>query len=64
MRAVIDNNLFVSSLLWPGKPGRLLAAVADGHVQIFVTEELQIELPVAVHRVDRIFREKLSPATE
>jgi predicted nucleic acid-binding protein len=45
MRAAINNNLFVSGLLWPGKPGRLLAAIADGLVQIFVTGELQIELP-------------------
>ena len=43
-----ERSLTTTSLCqaaWPGKPGRRLAAVADGHVQIFVTEEFQIELP-------------------
>jgi uncharacterized protein len=50
VRAVIDNNLFVSGLLWPGKPGRLLAAVADGHIRIFVTQELLSELRDVLQR--------------
>jgi putative PIN family toxin of toxin-antitoxin system len=50
VRAVIDNNLFVSGLLWPGKPGRLLAAVAGGHIRIFITQELLTELREVLQR--------------
>jgi putative PIN family toxin of toxin-antitoxin system len=44
VRAVIDNNVLVSGLLWGDKPGRVLAAVAEGRVQIFLSEELLAEL--------------------
>jgi putative PIN family toxin of toxin-antitoxin system len=44
VRAVIDNNVLVSGLLWGDKPGRVLAAVAEGHVHIFLSEELLAEL--------------------
>ena len=50
MRAVIDNNLFVSGLLWGDRPGRVLAAVAEGHVQLFLSEELLTELRDVLHR--------------
>ena len=50
MRAVIDHNLFVSGLLWPGKPGRLLAAVADGQIRLFLTQELLTELREVLQR--------------
>jgi predicted nucleic acid-binding protein len=36
VRAVIDNNVLVSGLLWGDKPGRVLTAVAEGRVQIFL----------------------------
>jgi len=50
VRAVIDNNLLVSGLLWTGKPGRLLAAVANGQIRIFITQELLAELRQVLQR--------------
>jgi hypothetical protein len=34
----------VSRLLWGDEPGGVLAAVAEGHVQILLSEELLAEL--------------------
>jgi uncharacterized protein len=50
VRAVIDNNVLVSGLLWGDKPGRVLAAVAEGHVQVFLSEELLAELGEVLRR--------------
>ena len=50
MRAVVDNNLFVSGLLWGDKPGRLFNAVAAGRLQIFLSEALLAELRGVLQR--------------
>jgi putative PIN family toxin of toxin-antitoxin system len=50
VRAVIDNNLLVSGLLWGEKPGRLLQAVANGDIQLFLSEELLKELREVLQR--------------
>jgi uncharacterized protein len=54
VRAVIDNNLLVSGLLWEGKPSCLLAAVADGRVHLLLSDQLLAEL------VDVLRREKFA----
>ena len=66
MRAVIDNNVLVSGLLWGDKPGRVLAAVAEGHVQIFLSEELLAELREVLRRrkfAARLALKELTPET-
>lgn len=50
MKAVVDTNLFVSGLLWPGPPARLLDAVLDNPIEACVTEELRSELGEALQR--------------
>ncbi len=50
MRAVIDNNLLVSGLLWGGKPGRLFAAIAEGKLQLFLSDPLLAELRGVLER--------------
>ncbi len=50
MRAVVDTNLLVSGLLWRGNPGRLLDAVADGRVQLFISNPLLAELAEVLQR--------------
>jgi uncharacterized protein len=63
--AVIDHNLFVSGLLWGDKPGRVLAAVADGHIQLFLSEELLTELRDVLRRrkfAARLALKQLTPA--
>ena len=66
MRAVIDNNVLVSGLLWGNTPGRVLAAVAEGHVQIFLSEELLAELREVLRRrkfAARLALKELTPET-
>jgi putative PIN family toxin of toxin-antitoxin system len=66
VRAVIDNNVLVSGLLWGDKPGRVLAAVAEGHVQIFLSEELLAELREVLRRkkfAARLALNELTPET-
>ena len=66
MRAVVDNNVLVSGLLWGDKPGRVLAAVAEGHVQIFLSEELLAELQEVLRRrkfTARLALKELTPST-
>jgi putative PIN family toxin of toxin-antitoxin system len=66
VRAVIDNNVLVSGLLWGDKPGRVLAAVAEGHVHIFLSEELLAELREVLRRskfTARLALRELTPET-
>ena len=66
MRAVVDNNLLVSGLFWGGKPGRILAAVAHGQVQLFLSEQLLAELREVLQRrkfAARLALKQLSPET-
>jgi putative PIN family toxin of toxin-antitoxin system len=66
VRAVIDNNVLVSGLLWGDKPGRVLAAVAEGHIHIFLSEELLAELREVLRRrkfASRLALKGLTPET-
>lgn len=66
MTAVIDNNVLVSGLLWGDKPGRVLAAVAEGHIHIFLSEELLAELREVLRRrkfAARLALKELIPET-
>lgn len=65
MKAVVDNNLLVSGLLWDGLPSRLLEAVRDGRVQLAISLSLYEELEDVAHRrrlADRIARRGETPA--
>jgi hypothetical protein len=50
VRAVVDNNVLVSGLLWGDKPGRLFSAAATGRLQIFLSEALLAELGEVLRR--------------
>jgi len=50
VRAVVDNNLFVSGLLWEGEPHRFLAAALEGKVQLYFSEPLLAELKTVLQR--------------
>jgi putative PIN family toxin of toxin-antitoxin system len=50
VRAVVDNNVLVSGLLWGDNPGRLLSAAATGRLQIFLSEALLAELREVLQR--------------
>jgi putative PIN family toxin of toxin-antitoxin system len=65
VKAVVDNNLLVSGLLWDGLPSRLLEAARDGRVQLAISLSLYEELEDVVHRrklAERIARRAETPA--
>lgn len=65
MRCVLDTNTLVSALLWGGVPEQLLAAAAEGRVELFSTEALIGELAGVLTRAKfapRILRAQRTPS--
>jgi putative PIN family toxin of toxin-antitoxin system len=50
VRLVLDTNVVISALLWGGTPHQLLAAAAQGRVELCTCEELCTELLVVLQR--------------
>lgn len=66
MKAVVDTNLLVSGLLWGNLPGRLIQAVADGRVRLYLSESLLTELGEVLNRdkfAARLALKQFTPAT-
>lgn len=65
MRLVLDTNTLVSALLWGGVSEQLLAAAAQGRVELFSTEALIGELAGVLTRAKftpRILRAQRTPS--
>ena len=43
-KAVLDTNVWVSALLWGGKPAAVIKAAEEGKVSIFASEEIVKEI--------------------
>lgn len=56
MRAVIDTNVLISAIFWPGKPKQLLNQVRRGQVIFLTSEVLLVELKEVLTRQDKPFR--------
>ena len=56
MRAVIDTNVLISAIFWPGKPKQLLNQVRRGQVIFLTSEVLLAELKEVLTRQDKPFR--------
>ena len=50
MRVVLDTNVFLSAVLFGGKPQQVLDAAFSGRVRIFVSEALVAELDGVLRR--------------
>jgi len=50
VRVVVDTNVLVSALLWPGNPSRILDAVLDNRLELCLSEELLAELRDVLNR--------------
>ena len=50
MKVVLDTNVLVSALLWPGTPTRLIEFAAEGVVQLYASKVLIEELSDVPHR--------------
>jgi putative PIN family toxin of toxin-antitoxin system len=44
LKAVLDTNVWVSALLWGGKPAAVIKAAEEGKVGIFASEEIVVEI--------------------
>jgi len=56
VRAVIDTNVLISAIFWPGKPKQLLNQVRRGQVIFLTSEVLLAELKEVLTRQDKPFR--------
>lgn len=50
MRLVLDTNVLVSALLWPGTPTRLIELASEGEIQLYTSRVLVDELRDVLHR--------------
>ena len=55
MRVVIDTNVLISALFWPGKPKQLFNQVRRGKITFLTSEMLLAELKEVLTRVDKPF---------
>jgi putative PIN family toxin of toxin-antitoxin system len=56
VRAVIDTNLLISAIFWPGKPKQLLNQVRRGTITFLTSEILLAELKEVLTREDKPFK--------
>lgn len=56
MRAVIDTNVLISAIFWPGKPKQLLNQVRRGKITFITSEILLAELKEVLTREDKPFK--------
>jgi len=50
VRLVLDTNTVVSGLLWDNTPSQLIAAGLQGHVELFTSQALLLELEDVLQR--------------
>jgi uncharacterized protein len=58
LKIVLDTNVWVSALLWGGKPAEIIKLAEQGRVTVFVSEEIVSEISqVLVYpKIEKIWR--------
>lgn len=56
MRAVIDTNVLISAVFWPGKPKQLLNKIRRGEITFLTSDVLLSELKEVLTRKDKPFK--------
>ena len=56
MRVVIDTNILISAIFWPGKPKQLLNQVRRGDITFLTSQALLTELKAVLTREDKPFK--------
>ncbi len=56
MRAVIDTNVLISAIFWPGKPKQLLNKVRRGEIVFLTSQALLAELKEVLIREGKPFQ--------
>lgn len=57
-KIVLDTNVWVSALLWGGKPAAIIEAAEQGKVNISISEDIVAEISqvLAYHKFQRIYQ--------
>jgi len=58
---VLDTNVWVSALLWGGKPAAIVKAAEKGKLRIFISEEIatKISQVLAYPKIEKIYKTEL-----
>ena len=56
MRAVIDTNVLISAIFWPGKPKQFLNQLRRGKITFLTSQILLTELKEVLTRKDKPFK--------
>lgn len=58
LKVVLDTNVWVSALLWGGKPAAIIQAAEEGIVVIFISEGIVAEIGkvLAYPKLEKIYR--------
>ncbi len=58
LKIVLDTNVWVSALLWGGKPAEIVRAAEDRKIRIFISEEIIVEISrvLGYPKLERIYQ--------
>ena len=61
VKIVLDTNVWVSALLWGGKPAEIIEAAEKGKLRIFISEEIIVEISqvLAYPKIEKIYKTEL-----
>jgi uncharacterized protein len=44
LKVVVDTNVYISAIFWGGKPRQVIDLARDNSIQIFTTEDIELEI--------------------
>jgi uncharacterized protein len=55
---VLDTNIWISALLWGGKPAEIITAAEKGQVSIYISEDITAEIAqvLAYPKIERMYQ--------
>ena len=61
LKIVLDTNVWISALLWGGKPASIIETAEKGKLRIFISEEIAVEISqvLAYPKIKKIFKTEL-----
>jgi putative PIN family toxin of toxin-antitoxin system len=61
-KVVLDTNVWISALLWGGKPAAIIKAAENRKITILITENITAEISqvLAYPKIEKIYRAELS----
>ncbi len=58
LKIVLDTNVWVSALIWGGKPAKIVEAAEQGRIDLFVSESIveEISRVLSYPKIEKIYR--------